>query len=629
MATMEAGKLSYRSQARPACVSCRRRKSRCTIEAQTSICLMCRAHGTECSFPAQKRRKISHRSQKGAAGIGPTATLGTQSKPDVLPFQPASLSCTPYLTGNAVSLNDDWVQDQPSQATPLSLEADDNNPHILGPAAMGDDSIIADYLSSIAGNGGVCEIRPVEPGSSSCPISFTKVQKRPLGMMVNFNPALQKLQVIEKLIEPWSLYLVDMYLDKVNPCCPLLNEKAFREQYINAKDQISPALLSCLYAHMLVFWRYDPKLSQIRSPDPRFIWNLACEALYSELHLSPGISTIIAILLNIGGRPTTSMIGNGIQLGSAVALCHSLGLNRNPRPWDIPQAEKFLRMTIWWSILIQDRWSSLAYGTPPHIRRTQYDVPTPTEEHLLCQRAQKKAHGVFIAFVHLTEVLDYCLEHVYGINLDGRERNLDLELNEWIGTLTGDVRKIVTRGINLEVQGASNLRLGYLAVKLLVRRISLDRERQSPEYDPQHLANQTLDARRAAEDILILVQELEQPQLGDFWLPLAAFTFVSTVTFLIRCALETEQSAGLSGSPSLQMANDLLSSLRSHREKFGWDLADICLAQHSELLEKLQNSQPLNPPLNGSTIQAPQQFTPDMGSIDALFPSIWDTLQDI
>lgn len=149
---------------------------------------------------------------------------------------------------------------------------------------------------------------------------------------------------------------ITRYLNKVNPCFPLLDENTFREQYINARGRISPAFLSCLYGHMLVFWRHDPELSQVRCPDGRFIWNLASEALYSELHLSPGISTITAILLNIGGRPTTSMIGNGIQLGSAVALCHSLGLNRNPLPWDIPQAEKHLRMKIWWSMLIHDRW---------------------------------------------------------------------------------------------------------------------------------------------------------------------------------------------------------------------------------------------------------------------------------
>lgn len=239
---------------------------------------------------------------------------------------------------------------------------------------MGDSHVLADYLSSTPE---VQTIRPVELGSSSSPISYGSFiigQRRPLRMMINSNPALDKLQVIEKLIEPWAPHLVNLsvqlipsmyaksrrtkksYFAKINPCLPLLDELTFREQYASSKHCIYPALLPCLYAHLLAFWRYGPILSQVRCPDSRFIRNVAKEAVYSELHLSPGKSTIIAILLNVGGRPTTSMTGNSMQLGSAVALCHSLGLNHNPLFWDIPQAEKHLRMKIWWSVLIHDRW---------------------------------------------------------------------------------------------------------------------------------------------------------------------------------------------------------------------------------------------------------------------------------
>lgn len=136
----------------------------------------------------------------------------------------------------------------------------------------------------------------------------------------------------------------------------MLEEKTFRSQYSNAKDRISPALLANLYGHMVAFWQCDDELAQVRRPDVRFIWNIAAETIFSELHLSPGISTIKAILLNLGGRPTTSMIGNGIILGSAMALCYALGLNRNPIPWDIPLSEKQQRMKVWWCMLIHDRW---------------------------------------------------------------------------------------------------------------------------------------------------------------------------------------------------------------------------------------------------------------------------------
>ena len=146
------------------------------------------------------------------------------------------------------------------------------------------------------------------------------------------------------------------YFDQVYECFPILDKASLKSQYLTEKDQISPTLLSCLYAHTMVFWRQSLKSSGHHCPDIRFIWNQANEALYSELHLSPGISTVIAILLNVSGRPLTSLLGNGVLLGSAISLAHSLGLNRNCLGWDISTAEKCLRIRIWWAIFIYDKW---------------------------------------------------------------------------------------------------------------------------------------------------------------------------------------------------------------------------------------------------------------------------------
>ena len=145
------------------------------------------------------------------------------------------------------------------------------------------------------------------------------------------------------------------YFDKVHRSFPLLDEASFRVQYTTEKRKISPALLSNLYAHSLVYW-YNSRESGLHRPNLRYIWNQANDALYSELHLSPGISTVIAILLNISGRPLSAMIGNAVLLGSAISLAHSLGLNRNCLDWNISHSEKNLRVRLWWAIVIYDKW---------------------------------------------------------------------------------------------------------------------------------------------------------------------------------------------------------------------------------------------------------------------------------
>jgi hypothetical protein len=176
------------------------------------------------------------------------------------------------------------------------------------------------------------------------------------------------------------------YFEKVNSSFPLLDEAHFLKQYMEKKDSISPALLSCLYAHSIIFWNSSPILSRHRCPDGRFIWNLATEAIYSQIHRSPGISVIEAAILNIGGREVTSLIGNGVLFASSVAMAHSLGLNHSPAPWEIPQSEKNLRMRIWWALLIHDKWyvDILINPVTSSLTRNQVEFSTwNTSHHLL------------------------------------------------------------------------------------------------------------------------------------------------------------------------------------------------------------------------------------------------------
>ncbi|KAG5820491.1 hypothetical protein H9Q74_000484 [Fusarium xylarioides] len=470
-------------------------------------------------------------------------------------------------------------------------------------------------------------IRPAI-GNRSRPVLFTAVQKRPVGLDSNLTFAEERLQLVEKILEPFTSDLVDVYFRKANSCFPLLDEGHFRKQYKENKSAISPALLGALYAHSITFWNSSPILSHHRCPDGRFIWNLATEAAYSQIHRSPGISTIEALILNIGGREVTALIGNGVLLASSVAMAHSLGLNHSPISWEIPQPEKNLRMKIW--------WLSLSHGTPPLISPTLNDVPQPLVEHL-CEEASSSEQAlnasVYIALLGLTEVLDLHLRHVHQFSLSDESidtTHLELALNNWIETLSDEIRRVVVRGNNLKIPGAANLRLSYLTVRLLLQRIELEAEKRVRDTGDSRLLNRYMQARRTAEDILILTQELQPEHLADCWLPSSAFAFSTTVSFLLRCALETENStAGLVQSSSLKIASDLLSALREHKEKHAWDLGDICLAQHADVVEKLRAMTPPEDSSAEEVLDFSSFAMAESSYLDQFFPSLWDPLQNV
>lgn len=238
----------YRSHLRPACLPCRRRKSRCQSDAASAACLMCRAHRTECVYPSSKstsqrlaeseRRRglvrlpsstpdktassVKAVSRPGAADVPPASTDLVHPRPPLPPppapirdlgrgpesasapiISPRAASNAPWLTGSQVS----------EEESPLALgSADDqqHNLHIVGPAVTNDSQVLSEYLSTIPGTvRGPRMILPV-PASRSRPVLFTMVQKRPVGLTVNRSPAAEKLETIEKLLEPHLSDVIDV-----------------------------------------------------------------------------------------------------------------------------------------------------------------------------------------------------------------------------------------------------------------------------------------------------------------------------------------------------------------------------------------------------------------------------------
>lgn len=334
----------------------------------------------------------------------------------------------------------------------------------------------------------------------------------------------------------------------------------------------------------------------------------------------------MSIIINVCGRPSTSMFGNGGMVGTAVALSNALGLNRDPSSWDISPLEKSLRIRIWWLVIVHDRWCSLAYGTPLQVHRSQYDVPFPSVTDICPVGAppeQRAAAMVFVSLTSLTDVLARYLEHVYSVSKTSPSTEMsteDLEqiLGDWEESLDGDIRRLILRGTHLDAPGSANLRLAYLAVKLLLRRIQLDLSKSVTQLEDDIDSPFYMHAQRAAEEIAHLIQELDEIQLHGFWIPVHAFSINSATMFLLRSGLRMKHH---NRTTPLRTAKDMINALQSHRQNFDWDLADNCLAHCSDLVEKIAtNNLQVNTDL--STTEFPdflEDFEIDSSALEDLF----------
>lgn len=204
------------------------------------------------------------------------------------------------------------------------------------------------------------------------------------------------------------------------------------------------------------------------------------------------------------------------------------------------------------------------------------------------------AASVFVALTTLTDILARYLEHVYCVSKSAASTvemtTMDLEriLSDWEESLTDEIRRLVLRGTRLDVPGAANLRLAYLAVKLLLRRIQLDLCKNSTQVEDDRTELYHMNAERAAEEIAHFLQELDETQLRGFWIPVHAFSITSATMFLLRSGLRARHQGH---NTSLKIAKDMINTLQSHHRNFDWDLADNCLANCGELVEKIGGGQ--------------------------------------
>jgi hypothetical protein len=238
--------------------------------------------------------------------------------------------------------------------------------------------------------------------------------------------------------------------------------------------------------------------------------------------------------------------------------------------------------------------------------------------------------AAFVGLVTLTEILDGYLDCVFDLRrlsaADHGNLSLDMEnrIAQWEDSLPPDLRRCIVRGVDLSIGGSANLRLTYLYVRLLARKLGLDDEEQSRGADPAVLSQRRTLARQAAENIVLFVQELDDNALGDFWLSSNAFALSSTVAFLLRNALEaTHEGGGVAQSIPLKLASDMITALRSHQTRMSWDLANICIVQYADVVEKLMTAGTPTP----ESLPALEQFLmAEPVGIDDMFPSLWDML---
>lgn len=258
------------------------------------------------------------------------------------------------------------------------------------------------------------------------------------------------------------------YFSHVHPCLPIVDQDTFLELWNKDQERISPTLICDIYAATMTYWTSSDRLNWRQRPDTAFAWNLAVAALEEDFATDPSMTTLHSVLIDIGGRPAIEMRHNLLNIGRATQLAHSFGLHRNPTNWQIPDAEKRLRINLWWAILIHDYWSSLTHGSPPIVHQDNFDVPLPSSE------LSEGSSATFVHLCTLTKVLGNILPLIYSLqpkssDILDRIGNVDRSIDDIEYKLSASL--LERQSHSTSVNGESNLLLCLYTLRLVRNRV--------------------------------------------------------------------------------------------------------------------------------------------------------------
>lgn len=313
------------------------------------------------------------------------------AEPTTAPLPSPPLNTTSLSDGDSPALanleqiptrDTEWDEERRGR-DPIPVEADDVNALSLSvdrqTSYLGASSIKAALMVMLKVQPGLKAALAVPPSNPEATGNLPAVRQR--------NSAPKDAQRV-----PWSWKgqtLIDAYFKRIHVFVPMLDEAAFRADYLDGQRCDTPwlALLNMVFAMGSIVALKSNDLTHMN------YYNRAMEHLSMDAFGSSHLETVQALAL-IGGyylhyinRPN---MANAV-LGATIRMASALGLHRESLAQgnnDLAPAEA--RRRTWWSLFCLDTWATTTMGRPsfgrfgpainiqpPEFGLSQVSLPSP------------------------------------------------------------------------------------------------------------------------------------------------------------------------------------------------------------------------------------------------------------
>jgi hypothetical protein len=356
---------------------------------------------------------------------------------------------------------------------------------------------------------------------------------------------------IERIVAPHGEALIRLYFRIVHPSYPILHKKVYLEKYARAPREFSPPLLAAVYILALNWWSYSNELAKHRKPNVEELEDIAFRTL-QDVSQRAKLSTVQAGLLLLQRPGSISSWQLTCQI---VGIGQDLGLHLDASNWRVPMWERGLRKRLSWALFMQDTWSALIYGRPPHISMTNWGVQPVVSSDFPENAADEdeeegsteveKGRTLFSAMIALSKMLSEVLKNLYSLSAEAEIRNsydptktvlerakpIQVKLKSWWSDMPDSLRMDATRVGKLSSVGY--LQLAYFATEITLHRRIL--RSLSSNTDPYLIQICRSAAKARLISAMDFFNRLKPEHLQSFWYFASKFNFALIGTFAGLC----------------------------------------------------------------------------------------------
>ncbi|KAF3801874.1 hypothetical protein GCG54_00015096 [Colletotrichum gloeosporioides] len=213
-------------------------------------------------------------------------------------------------------------------------------------------------------------------------------------------PKVDERERLENIVDKVTgASLVRLYFRFVFEALPILSRSRVLPDVDKFVAEASTGLLAGIYMLALPFTPWDETLcmnNAYTKPSVDALWQISYVCLQRELHF-PRLSTvqIFLLLLNQVSFDSVSVENPSAwsMAASLLGMAQSLGLNVDPKGWNLPSWEIRLRRRLWWSVYIEHTWRSVTHGRSSMIRQDDWDVSSLTVDDFAVDLATRTLPG--------------------------------------------------------------------------------------------------------------------------------------------------------------------------------------------------------------------------------------------